>query len=114
VSALPCASSPTRPPAQLPHPPPLKDFVFNCLTAKYDEERGLWAYKLRDMLKKYFRGWFLVDLVRAVGVCLGADSDSRPLSFPVQVFSTARHRCRNPSELRRLTAPGSAPGSLAS
>ena len=43
--------------------PVAQDFVFNLLTAKFDEQHGVWAYKLPDMLRVYLRGWFAVDLV---------------------------------------------------
>ena len=52
------------PVAGVPHTTP-QDFFVNCLTAHYDEQRGLWVYKLEEMLRAYvLRGWFAVDLVR--------------------------------------------------
>jgi hypothetical protein len=48
-------------------PPLLQDFVFNLLTARFDERTGLWAYTIGAMLRLYLRGWFLVDLVSASG-----------------------------------------------
>ena len=46
----------------------MQDFVLNILTAKFDEETGVWAYKLGHMFRLYLRGWFVVDLVSVVPV----------------------------------------------
>ncbi len=37
--------------------------MFNILIARFDEDKGVWAYRLKDMFRLYLRGWFLVDVV---------------------------------------------------
>ena len=39
--------------------------MLNFLIAKFDEDSGLWAYKISQMSRLYLRGWFTVDLVSA-------------------------------------------------
>jgi hypothetical protein len=38
--------------------------MLNLLTARFDENRGVWAYTLSDMFKLYLKGWFFIDVVR--------------------------------------------------
>lgn len=38
--------------------------MLNLLTARFDENRGVWAYTLSDMFKLYVKGWFFIDVVR--------------------------------------------------
>ena len=49
----------------------VQDLVLNLLTARFDEENGLWAYKFKSMMRLYLRGWFAVDFVRARVGCWG-------------------------------------------
>ena len=41
----------------------MQDFMLNLLTARFDENRGVWAYTLSDMFKLYLKGWFFIDVV---------------------------------------------------
>ena len=85
--------------------PVAQDFVFNLLTAKFDEQHGVWAYKLPDMLRVYLRGWFAVDLVRGDAASAATVTKFRQCppsafahvcvvrAFPMAViYSAVRHR----------------------
>ncbi len=56
--------------------------MLNLLTARFDENRGVWAYTLSDMFKLYVKGWFFIDVVRtqAAGcACQRTNITSSPL-----------------------------------
>ena len=38
------------------------------LTARFDENRGVWLYTVSDLTRTYTRKWFWIDLVRASAV----------------------------------------------
>lgn len=69
-----------------------QDFIFNLLTARFDENKGVWAYTLKDMFSLYLRGWFFIDVVRAV--------NSRTLTRVHTHTHTPHHTCPIPRALR--------------
>ncbi len=75
----------------------LQDFIFNLITARFDETTGLWMYSLSGMFKIYLRGWFFVDAVRCLVLeVLGAPAPPMPPENVVWFFgfSCVPHRYR--------------------
>lgn len=42
------------------------DLIFNCITAYKDDETGEIIYKPKMIAKKYFKSWFVVDLLSTI------------------------------------------------
>ena len=44
-----------------------QDMTLIFLTARFDESRGVWLYKVSDLTRTYTRKWLWIDLVRVDG-----------------------------------------------
>ena len=71
--------------------PPLQDMTLIFLTARFDENRGVWLYTVSELTRTYTRKWFWIDLVRASAV---AAEMCQPQSvFRAGSFSVAGPAC---------------------
>ncbi len=46
---------------------PLQDLFTNFVKGKFDEKRGLWLVKYKELSRAYTSKWFWIDLVGATG-----------------------------------------------
>jgi Ion transport protein len=47
-----------------------QELLLNFMTAKFDENTGIWTYTLANIASNYVTGWFCVDLVSCIPIDL--------------------------------------------